>query len=245
MSQTQPGEESASAWTQPRFILAGALVAVIAVLGILLAIIGPRGDDTGAEPGGRPAARTPTATTTASPAGGSVCGLPAGSQTVPATTPKTEWTLVGTVAAPGTEAAGPGSTKDGLRSCYARSPVGALYAAANFLATTSDPQLRLPAAEQLTAKGEGRDRALELLSGADPGGTAAGVQVAGFTFLNYSKAAAVVDLAVLADGKPVHLPISVRWEAQDWKVVLPPTGDAVAGIQPLPDLTGYVPWAGA
>jgi hypothetical protein len=232
-----------SPWARPRFIVAAAVLAVIAVLAVALAVLRPAPD-----PGtALPAPAEPAPPPAPVDGGPSYCGLPTGDGQVPVVPPTaTNWELVGTMAAPTAPTVhGPGVTEEGLRSCYARSPLGALYAATGFLAAASDPALRLRAVQQLTAAGEGRDRALDLLEETDPGPESAGLQVVGFTFLNYDPAVAVVDVAMSVDATAVHLPITVRWEDGDWKVALPVTGQPFEAIAALPNLTGYVPWAGA
>lgn len=239
----EPG--GSSPWTRPRFVIAAAVVALIAVFAVVLAVTRPGSDAGTAAP---PQTSPPPATASSTPVpDASVCGLQPGDQSVPVTAPTdTEWELVGTVAAPtAPDTIGPGRIDDGLRTCFARSPLGALYAAVNFLATSSDPHLRLRTAEDLAAQGAGREAAINLLQEGDPGGSDSGLQVAGFSFLNYDQYSAVVDIAMTVDSTVVHLPVSLRWEGGDWKVVLPPTGQPFDAIQPLPDLTGYIPWAGA
>jgi len=236
-------ERTGRPWIQPRFSVAAAALALLAVAALVLAVLPPRTQD--GEPA--PTAPAPAPTSTAPAQDASACGLPEGDQSVPVVPPAaTSWDLVGTMAAPSAPTTlGPGLSADGLRSCYARSPLGALYAATGFLAATSDPALRQPAVAALTLASPGRARALDLLQGADPGAGGSGVQVAGFSFLNYDATSAVIDIALRADGAAVHLPVSVRWEAGDWKVVLPDTGQLYEAIQPLPNLTGYAPWSGA
>ncbi|MBF5083758.1 hypothetical protein [Quadrisphaera sp. INWT6] len=248
MSTTTPAspddqERTGRPWTQPRFLLAAAALALLAVAALVLAVLPPRTQD--AEPAPTPPAPTPSSTAAAQDA--SACGLPEGDRSVPVVPPaQTSWDLVGTMAAPTAPTTlGPGTITDGLRSCYARSPLGALYAATGFLAATTDPALRQPAVAALTLVSPGRDRALDLLQRADPGSGGSGVQVAGFSFLNYDATSAVIDVALRADGAAVHLPVSVRWDGGDWKVVLPDTGQLYEAIQPLPNLTGYALWSGA
>jgi len=251
MSQVTPPTEgdqqlSARPWSQPRFLLAAAGLALLVVAAVVLAALPPSPDD-----GEQPAPAPSTTATAAAPAAGeqdaSVCGLPEGDQSVPVVPPPaTSWDLVGTMAAPSAQQTlGPGVEADGLRSCYAHSPLGALYAASGFLAATTDPTLRLPAFRDLTLAGPGQQRALDLLSGADPGGAGGGVQIAGFSFLNYDTTSAVIDVALRVEATPVHLPVTLRWDGGDWKVVLPDTGQPYEAIQPLPNLTGYAPWSGA
>ena len=240
-SDTDKGEDrSRSAWTWT----AALVLVVIAAAAVVLVLLGPVPDDQ-ASP--QPA---PTRSTPASPApdgSASTCGLPAGDQTVPLVAPvETQWELVGSIAAPtAPQSIGPGVVTDGLRTCFARSPLGALYAAVSFVASTSEPRLREPAVRDLTAKGPGRDRALDLVEGADPGPAGSGVQVAGFTFLNWNPDSTTIDLATNVDNTPVHLPVPLRWQDGDWKIDLPADGDIYANIAPLPNLTGYAPWSGA
>ena len=117
-----------------RRIAAAVAIAAIVALGLFLAVSNLVGEDPQPAP---PAAGAPTPTTaTPSPASeASVCGLTAVemTETVNAA-PETTWTLVGTTAAPAVDGHGPGTIDpdDGYRSCYARTPTGALVAAGNY-----------------------------------------------------------------------------------------------------------------
>jgi hypothetical protein len=246
--------EASSPWAQKGFIAAAVVVALLVVLGVVVVLTRPSGgDDRAAQQ--PPAASTSGAspTTSTSPAGDSVCGLPTGDQTVPTTAPAgTRWELVGTMATPtAPKAHGPGRVEDGLRSCFAHTPTGALYSAVNIVAVTTIPELREPLVSKLGATGAGRDAALKLLAtpNTEPDSTNR-IQLSGFAFLNYGKDAALVDLALRISttaGKTgfVHFPASLRWEAGDWKVVIPPNGDPAKSVQGIPDLTGYIIWGGA
>jgi hypothetical protein len=239
--------------SNPRFLAAAVVVGLLVVLAVVLAILGPADDDgtPGADPG--PGTSTTTSSPDASEAsgngGGSVCGLDRGSQQIPTTAPEADWELVGTVAAPhAPDTIGPGETSDGLRQCFAQSPTGALFAAVNFVATTSDADLRADAVRQLAARGQGRTAALKAATsnGSGSGESSTKFQVAGFAVLNYDSRSSAVELAFRANtGGLIRLPVSLRWEQGDWKVVLPPDGDLYAALGNLPDLTGYVPWSGA
>lgn len=192
----------------------------------------------------RPDARRP-ATDQPEQASGSVCGLPDGDQTVPTTTPAdTSWQLIGTMAAPVAPQLGPGRISAGLPFCYARSPMGALYAAANFVAVLTDPALRLPAAKYLTAAGPGRDELIrQSTSKGGPGSS--DMQLVGFIVApNYTADAASVDLALRFGRYLLHLQIPLVWEADDWKVVVPDSGKPLDGMAQIPDLSNYVPWSG-
>lgn len=228
-----------------RGFLAGAVVVLLlTAAGVWLAVSGPGRS-------GRPQTAPvtgPSGGSSVPAVGRSVCGLPEGDQTPPAVAPATHWVLVGTIAAPHDPAtAGPAKSSDGLGVCYASTPTGALYAAANFLAATSDPALRLPAAQTLTAQGPGRDELVRLLQAGQVGGSGSGLQISGFQFLGYTpRTSAVVDLDLTYQGKDAHLPLQLRWEDGEWKVVVPPTGRPFDDVQALPSgNAGYVHWQGA
>lgn len=248
MSDSTHDPDSRNTWTQPRFVIAAVVVALIAVMAVVLAITGPSGGDSTGAPTPTDSA-TQSSTTEAPSTSDSACGLEPADQAVPvAPPPDTEWELVGTVAAPtAPETIGPGVVDDGLRSCFARAPSGALFAAANVIATTTAPDLVVPLIRELAAEGPGREAALEALEVDPPTATDPGaLQIAGFSFLNYDNDLTVVDLVLRArNGGYGHVPLTMRWEDGDWKVVLPQDGNIAGTLQDLPDLAGYVPWGGA
>lgn len=193
-----------------------------------------------------PHQQAPAGPTAPADPGDSVCGLPAGDQTVPTTTPPvTSWALIGTMAAPISRTVGPGAAGGGLPYCYAHSPLGALYAASIWLAVNTDPAARLDAARYLTAAGPGRDELLHQLAGGVGGPSSPDLQLAGFIVApNYDPNAATVDLALRLRTSYLHIPVALRWEAGDWKAVVPDDGHPLEQIAALPDLSTYVPWSG-
>jgi hypothetical protein len=233
-----------SPWTRPWFLISAVLVAILAIVGIVLAVLP---DDAN----GRPTPTTsPTSTASPSPTavtdGESKCGLPPGSQAVPAAPPEgATWELFGTFAAPSIENIGPGvGDPDGIRSCFAHSPTGALLAAINYWAmgwsvagAGADARLVASTPERAALQEQYRQQGTP-----DPA-LLTGMQVAGFNIVRYSESDAVVDLAVRTEtGAVGSLPTPLRWEDGDWKFVIPPTGNT--GLQQLPNLAGYVLWSG-
>jgi hypothetical protein len=227
--------------TKPKFIISAVVVAIIAALAIILALI-PRS-------GGTPAAGPATAaagTSTAQPSPASeasVCGLPSGDQAKPATAPaETKWELVGKIAAPTSpQQFGPGRTEaDGLRSCFAHSPTGALYAAANVTALSGAGKARL-VFEDLAVPSPERDALLAQPDTAPTSGTTA--QIAGYQVRSYDSDRAVIVIAAKGDnGALVSVPVPLQWYGGDWKVVVPATGSTGGGQ--LSDLSGFIPWSG-
>lgn len=222
---------------------AAVLVGAVAVLAVTLIIAGP--SEREARPQ-RAVHSAPTAPATSERAVDGKCGLPEGDQRAPSTTPRgTRWELVGTMLAPtAPKSLGPAIVADGFRSCFARSPVGALYAAVNFWALgTSKPSAAV--LRQLAADGRERTQAIAAVD--DKGSQPAireSMQLAGFRLLSYDSTKATVNLAIrLANGGLTSFPTTLRWEDGDWKYVIPPGGNP--GVTRLSDLAGYIAWGGA
>lgn len=231
-----------SAASRSRGFLAGAaLMAVLVVAGAAVSLGALVGSHPSPDPGSASSSPTRVAI------GGSVCGLtgmdPAGATVT--TAPPTRWSTVGTMAAPSSRTAGPGrSQEDGLRSCYAHTVTGALFAVGNFWATGSDPRLYREITETNVAAGPGQQAALQQ-SGA-PANTGTSAQIAGFKIVSYQPTSATVDVALQSsDGQQIGFPIPLTWQDGDWKVQLADDGSNVFRPTILQSLSGYIPWAGS
>jgi hypothetical protein len=243
---TEP-DNTTSPFARRGFIAAAVVVALVIVAAVVVIFTG--GDDGDEVPVGVGGPATAPATSASADSG--ECDQPEGSQTPPVAAPVNEWELVGKLVAPtDPDGAGPGQVSDdGLRTCFAHDPTGALFAAVNWVATTTDPALVGPATEQLTAPGPGRDVILGALQngpaeviGDDPGG----FQVTGFSFLTYTGDVAMINLAIALVGSgQASFPVTLEWSGDDWLMQIPADGNFGTGIQELPSLTGYVPWSGA
>ena len=234
---TQPS----SPFTTRGFIAAAIIIGVIvlaAVIVVVTSLTTPK-----------PAAQ-PTATPSGPVADGSdksICGL-TGFETESSLTaaPKTKWELVGTVATPSDAKVGPGTLDShGLRTCFAHTAEGALYASVNYIALGSDART-LPYLAQLVEPGRGRDTAK---AAASPNATPskARLQVAGFKVDSYSATEAVIDVAwtVTSSGsRLVSYPMVMHWVDGDWLVSLTDAGQPPFSSSPLASLGGYIPWAG-
>jgi len=227
--------------TKPKFIISAVVVAVIVALGIILALIPKGGGNPTAEPSN--SGSTTASTQPSMAAAASVCGLPSGNQAKPATTPPdTKWELIGKIAAPTSPAEfGPGKTEaNGLRSCFAHSPSGALYAAANVTALSSAGKARL-VYEQLAVPSPERDALLDQPEPKETSGVTA--QIAGFQIRSYEADRAVIVIAARgSNGALVSIPVPLQWHSGDWKIVVPATGSTGGGQ--ISDLSGYIPWSG-
>ncbi|MFC5382133.1 hypothetical protein [Aquipuribacter nitratireducens] len=248
---TDTNDEAASSPRRRGFVVAAVFVAALLVAAVV-ALVLPTADPGQRQPSAaEPPVAGASATATDRGTAGAECDLPFSDQTVPRTTPTdTQWELVGRVAAPtAPETHGPAVTEP-VRSCFARTPTGALYAAANALAATTLPDGGRVLAEDLAAEGPGRDVALDNLpdSPSTPVDSGAPFQLAGFSFLSWTEDETVIDLAVLGvadqQGVYAHTPMTLRWERGDWRLVYSPEGAPFPRVQALPGLAGYVPWSG-
>ena len=240
---TEP-DNTTSPFARRGFITAAVVVALVVIAAVVVALSGGDSDDVSVGVGG-PA----TAPASSAPANSGECDQPEGSRTPPVAAPVNEWELVGKLVAPtDPDGAGPGQiTDEGLRTCFAHDPTGALFAAVNWMGMTSTVEDMQLAVDNLTAPGPGRDVVDGLLE-TDPEKVLGkgGYQVAGFTFLTYTGDVAMISLAVTtAQGGQGSIPLTLEWSDDDWLMQLPADGNFGAGIGQLSSLAGYVPWSGA
>ena len=247
MSQSTESTTESNPFTKPGFIIAAALVVALIAAAVVIFLL-PKGQDTaqpapGTAASAKPATASPSATTGA---GKSVCGLPSSTETALGAAPKSKWDLLGTMAVPNDPStAGPGTVgKDGLRSCFAQSPTGALYATANIWASSFNGYAKQVYLE-LSADSPSRDKAVQAIKeGKDvSGGTSPKVQIAGFMIHSYTPETAIVELAFESkDGGYGALSTSLLWEDGDWKMDIPPAGGGA--VRQVSDLSSFIPWAG-
>ncbi|MFF2842430.1 hypothetical protein [Paenarthrobacter sp. NPDC057981] len=245
MSQSTESTTEANPFTKPGFIIAAALVVALIAAAVVIFLL-PKGQEN-AQPtpanSSSAAAATPSASAAADK---SVCGLPASKETALGTAPKSKWELVGTMAVPtDPSAAGPGTVgKDGLRSCFAQSPTGALYATANIWAALFNASAKQVYLE-LSADSPTRDKAVKAINEGKEvgGGSSPKLQIAGFAVHSYTPTAAVVELAFKTDvGGYGALSTSLLWEDGDWKLDMPAAGGGT--VRQISDLSSFIPWSG-
>jgi len=245
MSQSTESTTESNPFTKPGFIIAAALVVALIAAAVVIFLL-PKGQSN-AQPAPAPAepGSSATASPSASAAGKSVCGLPASAETALGAAPETKWELVGTMAAPTDPKIGPGKTDDqGIRSCFAHTPTGALYAAVNLWALGSDPSKERAIAEQLAVKGPGRDAGMKAPQTAAPA-SAVKIQISGFN-VSYTANQAVVELAFKADnGALASVRTTLLWQDGDWKGVVADNGAPLEEPRQVRDLSGFIPWSGA
>jgi hypothetical protein len=236
-------------WARPVWgVLSAVLVAGLVLAGGWLVVFGDDGD--GAPRAAAPApSSTPAPAPSPAPAEGGCPVLPFEDQSLPAAAPAAVWRPAGpspsAAAAPSAERAGPLLDAAGVLRCYARTPVGALFAGANFLAAVSDPTVLEQAVVDLTVDGEGQSRLL-LLYGFDPTavvGTGGAYDVAGFAFLSTGLDVTTVAVVLRAEhGGMAAVPLTLVWSEGTWLVRLPDDGGLADRSVPLSSLAGYTAW---
>lgn len=243
-------EREESPFSSRRFIVAAVVVGFIALLGIGLAVsnlVAPsRSTERAAEPTSSSAGE-PSSATSSRAAEASICGLSAEAETgTIERAPEAEWTLVGTVAAPESAQLGPGVREEsGYRHCFARTPEGAAFAAANFVAMGSAPSLALDVARGSVMPGAGRDALLGRGRPTDSGGGTR-IQIAGVRVLSYSARKAQIDVAVRTSNGALGAQVfDLVWDGGDWKMEVTANGELLTQAAQIRDLGGYVLWSGA
>ncbi len=250
MSESTQSTTERSPFTRPGFIISAALiVAMIAAVVVIFFL--PKGDAAQPAPASSPDSASTASTNSSDTAEKSVCGLPSSSETALGAAPKSTWTLIGKMAAPtDPQTVGPGVTDgDGFRSCFAHSPTGALYAAANLVAlgSSGDSMVNQKMTDRLLIPGPGRDIAMaESKTMPSSANSNTSVQFRGFVIKSYSRTAANVDIAFQTSaGVLGHAVLPMEWADADWKLAIADSGQLINDITALSDLGTFIPWSGA
>jgi hypothetical protein len=175
------------------------------------------------------------------------CDVPSGPQAIPVSAPTgVTWQLYDTVALPFSAQAGPTVINGDVARCYAHSPTGALLAtvqiavryalATNWQAVIADQVMPGIGRNVYAAERPGADVTIQ----AGQFG-----QFAGFQFVTYTSALAVVQVVVqLPSGEMQATTMTVQWSGGDWRLQLQPDGSPGPNVQQVPNLIGFIPWAG-
>jgi hypothetical protein len=209
-------------------------VAVVVIVGLGIAAFFLGRDTTGpagaAPPEAAPAPQAPSASQ---------------ESLVPTSVPQdVRWELYQGVAVPVSDVHGPSSTSGGVASGYAHTPTGALIASVQILyrlALAPQGEWRPVAQEQVA----GPDKAafIDQLAQVDRGQTDPRIQqIAGFRFVSYDEATAVIETASGSPGEYTVGTQVLRWSDGDWRFYM---GDAEHNTaRTSPDLSGFVAWSG-
>lgn len=250
MSESTQNNTDRNPFTKPGFVISAALVGAL-IAAVIVIFLLPKGHGGPQLPApSTPESNSAADSTPSSTASSSICGLPSTPETALGTAPESNWELVGRMATPtDPDTFGPGVTdSDGFRSCFAHSPTGALYAAANVIAlgsSTEPDELKL--ADKLLVPGPGRDAAIKDAENRSPSSATGthSAQIRGFLIKSYSATEADVDLALeLPNSALAHSVLSLRWIDGDWKVKAADDGQIFNGTSQLSSLSGFILWSG-
>jgi hypothetical protein len=249
MSETTPDNNERNPFTRPGFILSTALVIALIAAVLVIAFLPNNDEPRTAAP--TTAASTSLPASTEDKAEESVCGLPGNDDTAIGTAPESDWELVGTTVVPSApETIGPGVVDaDGFRSCFAQTPAGALFAAANLIGLGSLPEIEIQRkiAEQLVVPSAGQQAAIEDLatSSEQSSPPSSSIQISGFKVLSYTDQAAKIDIGFTTrNGATGHALVPLQWVDGDWKVEIADNGQLLNEPTQLNDLSDYIPWSG-
>ena len=219
-----------------RFIASAVFIGLIVIAGIIVVIlrlVGGGGEDKGTT-------AEPTSTTSKGSSTSSACGIPDGDQEIPTTAPATKWYFVARIAAPSNPQIGPAKRGERLSTCFARSPIGATFAAATLVAETfEDDKPSEAAARARMVPNDALKAAL-----ANPGKDRFPSQIVGFKTNDYTRDRASVTIASRLSAGPDAgalgaLTMTMVWREGDWWWELQPTTSATA----IATLEGFVPWS--
>lgn len=230
------GGGSSSPFTPWWFVAAGFIVLVI--VGLIVALFLPhRTHETAAPTATRSAAADDDAPSSAPVAGGTgepasdTCRIPVKDTAIPTEGPKAQWVPDGYVLVPTSTTYGPVSNGSAW-GCFAHSPTGALFAAANFIDGVSGAQYAA-FAKEAAVDNTARDA---WIAGEDPdvhtqtGGDVA--QFSGFQFTGTADDAVTVRIAAQQGSTVGAWTVALVWDtaAQNWKVDLGTSDMTVAEV---------------
>jgi hypothetical protein len=225
-------------------LAAVAFFAILVLCGVLAVVRALADDDEQASPTTGPAPSAPAASAAAS----ALC--PADTTTTVPTKRLTDlrWEQLGPLHLPYSAGAGPCQITETTVSGFAHTPAGALVAAAQITSRTSittplsvatdtieQQVIASPARDQLLAKTKNQKPVTEENAG----------QLTAWSVLSYSDDTAVISLAMTnaaLQGQYVTIPVTLRWDNGDWRMVAPPTGSWDSSAAVTPTLQGYVEW---
>jgi hypothetical protein len=158
------------------------------------------------------------------------------------------WELFGQVALPYSDTVGPTRVSKTTASGFARTPTGALIAAAHIVvragSSAGKASWQPTVMEQMTP-GKNRDA---LLAGLDlqspmPGEPGELAQLIGFKFVAYTPDSSIIGLAWRAGpGVFVVSTVTLHWQNDDWRMDAPPNGNWQNLSQRAMDINGIVQW---
>ena len=246
--QEEESGELSPWWSKRGFFICAILVALLVAVALVMLLMPSNKDDESAS--------APATSASASSAAGpgdeaSTCGLKAtGGQTLTKAPKDVTWAPLRNLELPASKTHGPGKVDPTtqVRSCFARTPDGALRAATAMLGSSADPDVRVKTIEQRGVDSPGKTVALGKAQERASSGerTMPPMKIEGFRVVSFTKNAATVEVVVGADtgSETVHQATSADmvWQDGDWKFVFADDGSGGAMGSQVSDLSNYVKW---
>ncbi|TDD62312.1 hypothetical protein E1263_03915 [Kribbella antibiotica] len=268
------GDEASGFWQERGFVAGAVVLGAVLVCVLLWIFIGGSGgneaqpqptpvptatggptSDPSDDPTGPPATPSDDPTSTPTPKlpkpGSGGCKTAKPSQLIPRVAPVgVVWQFEDDMLFPLQQEAGPALTdRKGVRSCFAHSPTGAVFAAFALLAQIKNPVLTTDVLATRVAPGPGRDIAVQQNRATPtPRNEGKPGQFAGFKVVDYEPTRAIVSIAVRYDERTTGaLPVTMVWDGKDWKGKLQTDGSFNGSTEPdlLGSLESYVGFQGA
>jgi len=250
MSHHEETAQDENPTRKPWFVICGVLVALLVAVALVLMLL-PSGDDRQASEA--TATTAPSTAPSAAPAGDeSICGLDAtGGATLTKAPKDLTWKPIRSLYLPSSKTHGPGVVDETsqVRSCFARTPEGALLAATSMLGASADPDVLVASIKDRGVDSPGKTVALgkaqQRASSGDS--TVPPMEVAGFRVLSFTKDAATVEVVFAIDtgSEKVYqtMGADMVWQDGDWKFVFADDGSGGPTGARVSDLSNYVKWS--
>jgi len=227
------------------FIVAAVFVVLIVIAAVVLGIVLAVRGHSSASPSTSPSAQPRSSSTAAQgQTTQGACGtVPYEKSNTLASAPATKWITWSATTLASSPTAGPSKNDDGYRSCYARTPEGALYAIYNDAQYCTDSMVLPIATEQMTANGPGKQIAVnqaKSASACEPSGQ----YVQGFKIASYDGTNVTLYLAIDVPGQASEAEVGEQlvWQDGDWKVVVDSQGDSPIATNQISSMAGFTKW---
>ncbi|MEU6356202.1 hypothetical protein ABZ896_44000 [Streptomyces sp. NPDC047072] len=243
----QDDDDSEPYWKQRSWQMSAGFIALVIVMGALVALTSSGSDSTG---GGTARARASDG-----PLSGTatlVDGRPKDCATddsagdaLPTAVPKDiTWRTIGVVQVPVSASAGPTRFQGALWWCYAHTPTGAALAATAIIAQMSEPGWRTVADQQVVA---GTGQKMFVFQRSQVADTArrtdgSSSSCVGFTVVSYTGEAATIALLIKGTEGFLTTSVQVRWDDGDWKVLAGSDGSLYSGLTTVQNAGRYLVW---
>ncbi|MEE4544496.1 hypothetical protein V2S66_21265 [Streptomyces sp. V4-01] len=228
-------EDDRAFWQRPGWVISAGFMSAVLVFGLMAFLM------SGGQARGTMAPASGPAATGGEPPPARCAAADRDQRLPTAPPPHIEWITVAGVRVPASPVAGPLLRRDGVWSCYARTPLGAVMAAHGITAHLSTASWR-SVAEQQIVPGVGRDRFVFQRGFVDVPDTPITGGYAGFSVSDYSRTSAVVGMLIRREESYFSTYIWMKWVAGDWRIEPDPSGSLYSPLESRMTADGFTLW---